>query len=374
MRGIKKLNWMALTALFAAVLLFAEPVAPWHAFSDQERMPDVPGTSLRSDIVLPRGTGDKCANAATSLHKALLVCGDGFPCDLKCAASWNSAMRDTRRIIDTRCGAVEALMNKHLQAGKVLEDSVFRMSEWSMLKAWCQRESVCGRASDHRPLVNPCSDIEGQCRDKASGEGTASGCVQLLPPSSVCPVFVPLTWRAVQAYQAQELGCVGGLSTLADEEYFSWACIHEIACPYLVTHQDYACFKYSHIRGEFHFWDVNSNLNLVPPLSQVSASFCHADGTSTLRDARSGQPIDLSTVTFVFERYLGSNSMQTSQSGAAPDLGDGGCRGFALAKRSRFRVQIDAGRVYYKVCQTSCPMISSRPNFFCTSATPLLFF
>jgi hypothetical protein len=344
---------MALTALLAAVLLFSKPVAPWHAFSDQEHMPDVPGTSLRSDIVLPRGTGDRCSTAAASLQKALLVCGDGFPCDLKCAASWNSAMRDTRRIIDIRCGAVEALMNQHLQAGMEREDSVFRLSEWGTLKAWCQRESVCGRASDHRPLVNPCSDTEGQCRDKASRDGTASECVQLAPPSSVCPVFATLTWRAVQAYQEQGLGCVGGLSTLADEEYFTWACIHDSSCPFLVTLNDYACFKYSHIRGEFHFWDVNSKLNLVPPPSQVSASFCHADGTPTLRDARSGQPIDLSTVTFVFERYLGSNSMQTSQSGAALDLGDGGCRDFALTKNSRFRVQIDAGRVYYKVCDTS---------------------
>jgi len=348
----------ALTALLA-VLLLAEPVAPWHAFADQERMPDVPGTSVRSDFTLPRGTGDRCATAAASLRKALLVCGDGFPCDLKCAAAWNSAMRDTRRIIDNRCGALEALMNQHLQAGLVREDGAFELGEWGRLKTWCERESVCGRASDHRPLVNPCSDTEGQCRDRAT-RTSAAECVQLAPPASVCPVFAPLTWLALQGYQERGLGCVGGLSDLADEEYSTWACIHNTSCPSLVTFEDFACFKYSHIRGEFHFWDLNSNLKLVPPLSQVYASFCLADGTPTLRDARSGQPITLSTVTFMFERYLGANSLETSKSGHAPDLGNGGCGTFQLPKRSKFRVQIDAGDAYYKVSDKPIVIMNRR--------------
>jgi len=116
----------------------------------------------------------------------------------------------------------------------------------------------------------------------------------------------------------------------------------------LVDFEDYACFKYSHIRGEFHYWDLNSNLKLVPPLTQVQASFCHADGSSTLKNARNGQPVDLQHVTFLFQRELGDKSLQVYRSGFAPDLGTNACGSFLLAKRTKFRVQIDAGAGYYK--------------------------
>jgi hypothetical protein len=157
----------------------------------------------------------------------------------------------------------------------------------------------------------------------------------------------------LEVYQEHELGCVGGLSELGDEEYKTWACIHENSCPWLVEFEDYACFKYSHTRGEFHFWDLNSNLKLVPPLSQVDASFCLADGTPTLQNARTGQPIMLSTATFMFQRYLGDGLLSVYKSGYAPDLGNNGCGRFKLAKKSKYRVQIDVGAAYYKVCPDS---------------------
>jgi len=382
-RGMGRTGLQSLVFSLLLVLLLAQPAATWHAFSDQERMPDVAGTSLRSDMLLPQGGGvNACVVATASLRKALLVCGVGFPCDLKCAASWNSAMRDTIRAIDTPCRSLETLMNEHLGQDlrnfRVQEDSDFRQTEWFKLQSWCEHAAVCGKDTYYSPLVNPCSDIEGQCRDSAS-RTAATQCVQLAPPPAVCcgeddviqttcPAFsfknatgqpaceasrgkclTALTWRSLQHYQKQGLGCAAGLSDLGDEEYTTWACIHETSCAKLVEFEDYACFKYSHIRGEFHYWDLNSNLNLVPPLTQVQASFCHTDGSSTLKNARTGQPVDLQHVTFLFERVLSDDSLQTYTSGFAPDLGSNGCGSFLLAKRTKFRVQIDAGAAYYKV-------------------------
>ena len=361
---------LAVVVFGVMLLAGARPVATWHAFSDQERMPDVPGTSLRSDLVLPQGWIDKCMAATTSLRKALLVCGVGYPCDFKCATAWNSAMRDTRRAIDLSCGPLERLINEHvtgdLGAYRVVEDNVFKATEWAKVRSWCEHDTMCGKDTDYSPLVNPCSDTEGQCRD-GNSRSDKTQCVQLMPSATFCPVFSfkqpagmensgctggnchqALTWLSLQEYQKQKLGCVGGLGNLGDEEYTTWACIHDSSCQFLVSFEDYACFKYSHTRGEFHFWDLNSNLNLVPPLSQVDAGFCSSDGTSSLKNARTGQPVALSGVTFLFERVLGDNSLVVYKSGYAPDLGNSGCGTFKLAKRTQYRVQIDAGDAYYK--------------------------
>ena len=40
--------------------------------------------------------------------------------------------------------------------------------------------------------------------------------------------------------------------------------------------------------------------------------------------------------------------MVVYKSGYAPDLGNSGCGTFKLAKRTQYRVQIDAGDAYYK--------------------------
>ena len=133
---------------------------------------------------------------------------------------------------------------------------------------------------------------------------------------------------------------------MGGEEYTTWACIHEKSCAKLDGFEDYACFKYSHVRGEFHFWNLNSVLNLLPPLAQVDASFCSSDndGTSGLKDGRTGQPI-VTGVTYLFERVLVDGSLKVYQSGFRAQ---GDCATFKLAKRSKYRVQIDAGVSYYK--------------------------
>ena len=352
-----------------ALLLLAQPAALWHAFGDQKRMPDVPGTSLRSDLSFATDAIDLCQAATLSLRKALLVCGQGYPCDLKCAASWNSAMRDARAVTGASCAALERLMNTHLVGDlsrlQVHEDgSLFQLSEWDKLRAWCEHDSVCGRITDYSPLVNPCADFEGQCREDMP---VAGRCVQLTPPLSACPAFSfhgqptcsgsscykALTWLSLQQYQKQGLGCVGGLGDKSDAEYTTWACIHDPSCQYLVDEKDHACFKYSHVRGEFHFWDFNSNLRLISPLEDVGASFCADTGVSStavssLRDAVTGLPVDLSEVTYLFERILIDGTSVVEASGYAPDLGSYGCGIFRLAKNATYRVQIDAGSNYLK--------------------------
>jgi hypothetical protein len=366
-RGVV-IAWKRSLTFVGVLLLLIEMVATWHAFSDQERMPDVPGTSMRSDLVLPQGLIDKCHAATTSLRKALLVCGVGFSCSLKCAASWNSAMRDARAIIGTPCRSFELLMNEHLvgdlSALRVGEPgaSPFNYAKWASLRSWCENESVCGKNLDYSPLVNPCSDSEGQCRDGMSAD---SECVQLTPPASKCPNFSfkgqercsgsgcykTLTWWSLQQYQTAGLGCVGGLGDKGDAEYTTWACIHDTSCQFLVDYQDYACFKYSHIRAEFHFWHFNSVLKLLPPLSRVDVSFCDESGSSTLQDAQTSAQVDLSTVTYVFERMYSDGLIEVEASGYAPDLGDKGCGKFQLTKNAKFRVHIDAGPSHFKVAQ-----------------------
>ena len=77
---------------------------------------------------------------------------------------------------------------------------------------------------------------------------------------------------------------ISNLTHLMRPEHTTWACIHQPSC---VTPElprgDLACFKYSHIRGEFHFWGWNRHLALVAPLFQVQTSFCEPD------DALSGK-------------------------------------------------------------------------------------
>lgn len=369
-------------AAFLVVLLLAEPVATWHAFHGNNMMPDVEDTTLHSDVLLPLGPLDICTAAATSLNKALRVC-DGYPCFLSCAAAWNSALRDAKRAIGMKCQILERILVANLNVPGsdleylkvVVQDGIVSKGEWQNMRDWCDHGTQCGPPtqahhlpSDFSPLVNPCFDTEGQCRDAASRLMQATECVQLNPPAAICPdinfklsagvtnctgptCIKSLSWLSFQEYQKVGLGCAGGLKELADEEYKTWACVHETSCKKLKDNKDYACFKYSHVRGEFHYWGLNSVLLVVPPRTWLNFSFCFEDGTATLKNARNGTLIDLSKVTFLFSREVTSGTLIKDKAGFAPGLGSNGCGIFQLKERSKYLVQIDAGEFYYKVLQ-----------------------
>ena len=129
-------------ALIASTLA---PAGAWHAFMDQETIPELPGTTLRSDIVLPILSDSvgasritACTIAEASLRKALLVCTGTLGCGLPCASSWNSATRDAKRVVDSPCPNLEALMNKNYASTPVSGGGNFLIDEWQTLANRCE--------------------------------------------------------------------------------------------------------------------------------------------------------------------------------------------------------------------------------------------
>ena len=321
------------------------PTSAWHAFMDQEVVPQLEGTTLRSDIVLPPLSDQvgaeritACKMAVTSLEKALLTCNGMLGCGLPCAAAWNSATRDARHTVDTPCLELERLMNSQFPSTPVSGSGTFRLDEWETLAKRCELkcppigEQVIGNA----------------CRDMASSP--------LAPPADKCPRFnvtsgtwryPTLTWLALEAYQGAEVGCAGGLSLLRDQEYSTWACVHEPTCAYLLHNDDMACYKYSHLRGEFHFWGFNSALQLVDPLFTVEVSFCDVAGVSQVVNARTNAAVDLGLVHYNFLVDDGQGGLRSVAAGQARELALGGCGVFRLRRNARYELRLDGGAGYY---------------------------
>lgn len=108
---------------------------------------------------------------------------------------------------------------------------------------------------------------------------------------------------SLQAYEARGTGCVGGLGELGTaaftNEFVTWACVHQPQCDQ-ISKDDLACFKYSHIRGEFLFWGWNSRLKLRPPLSQLRVSFCTALKELSILDAIGNISVPVQNLSYVF--------------------------------------------------------------------------
>lgn len=145
-------------ALIASALA---PVGAWHAFMDQETIPELPGTTLRSDIVLPILSDSvgasritACTIAEASLRKALLVCAGTLGCGLPCAASWNSATRDAKRVVGSPCPNLEALMIKNYGSTPVSGGGDFLIDEWQTLATRCEKRcpSIPGQVPPPHPL------------------------------------------------------------------------------------------------------------------------------------------------------------------------------------------------------------------------------
>jgi len=329
-------------ALFWMYLLFLliGTASGWHAFVDQEATPDYEETALRSGLALPRLSKvagenglDDCSMAATSFQRAMMVCGSGTTCSLNCALAWNSAMRDAQGAIDISCQALEAVVNSTFFFSASVTPP-WTLEEWLVLQLRCRTR--CGSVEEFQACT-----VDPQYR--------------LEPPSTVCPGFRAtngfyqyrvLTWQTMKYYQDQGLGCAGGLSVLADFEHSTWACVYEDSCPALEQADDLACFKYSHMRGEFHFWDLNSALHIVPPLFQVDAAFCDGSGRMAIRNARDGNVIDILSLHYKLTRYYPEGVEKETVQGMARDLGDWGCGTFQLRKNAKYWLELQAPGYY----------------------------
>lgn len=305
------------------------------------------GTALNSGLELPAltkeaGAGEngisECQMAETSFRRVLMICGSAATtCRPECAASWNSAIRDARAAVGSGCRTLEALVN-NTYLFSVSVTPPFTLQEWRTLQFRCRQR--CGTFNGLVGLVSPC-DI--------------ATTYHLAPPESVCPSFKVtngvyqyrvLTWETMKYYQQQNLGCLGGLSVLGGGEHSSWACVHEESCPALVQADDLACYKYSHMRGEFHFWDLNSALGLVPPLFRVDASFCFVNGDYALRNARNGSVIDILKAEYKMTRYHENNATLDMVQGMVRDLGNWGCGKFQVRKNAKYWLELSADGFY----------------------------
>ena len=141
-------------------------------------------------------------------------------------------------------------------------NSTYVSDEWESvgqaLSQFCVKSETYGCASTYCVLSY----------SSAGSSGCSVRHTALLKPLD-CPNFTVnggnlgyqtpfLTWLDLQSYESNLRGATGGLNLEADDEHGTWACVAVPQCG--ITSQDFTCFKYSSVRGEFHFWDYNSVL------------------------------------------------------------------------------------------------------------------
>ena len=130
--------------------------------------------------------------------------------------------------------------------------------------------------------------------------------------------------------------------------YESWACIHEPSCSYLALNDDMVCYKYSNVRGEFHYWGVNSNLSLAELSFDLDASFCDEEGVVMIKDARNvSRVIDLDHVHFTFTRDVSNGEKPHILKATARSNGHHGCGNMRLHINSKYKLELDVGLSYY---------------------------
>jgi hypothetical protein len=340
-----------LAAVLLRVLLLASSagtVGSWIAFADHQSLPDIPGTSVSSELDIPR-LGDSvnwCDIAATSLSNALIVCGTGQPCGQRCGLMWGSALRDANKVKGTACDSLERVANR--QFGTVRGwgvDGVWSEADWALLQLKCVEDIGCSVSyCSPSPLNSALYPPEEQCSDFKITNGTYD-----LP-------F--LTWFSMQHYERSNLGCSGGLDRFSDhdgEGYTTWHCVWSPECDRLAPN-DMACFRYNHVRGEFIFWGWNSQLQLAPFIKQIDATFCQEDPDNlgsiraTVLDAvlSVNRGVDRFAIVYVFSSIDPETGMlKPYLRGSVRELADDGCAPIRLQSQTVYWLEMDAGPLYY---------------------------
>lgn len=240
-------------------------------------------------------------------------------------------------------------MSRELIAGLVVQ----------VIQDWC-KDVV-------RRWLPPCSSrFEKYCSPYMAPNGVdgANSSVSLAPSIDECSNFVVtqsgteysfLTWGLLRRYTREDLGCSGGLKLLTEvEEYKSWSCVHQPDCT-LYAKDDMACFKYNEMRGEFHFWGWNSQLNLHPALFQVKYSLCEA-GIFRWTRASTGLPIHLNNsgkelpatlrIRIKNDESVPGDTIHDFQPIYA-NLGRDGCGTFDLRQNTDYWIDASLGDDYY---------------------------
>lgn len=278
----KAVAWL----LPSLVLLLLPAVArAWHASLGQLATPKVHATSQRGDLQLPRSAdviSDPCLTVTTTLQKLHLVCNatcaTEMPCDWSCQATWNSFLRDVHSMEDQHCpGYVEFLEQNPLGASMVPlpSNSTISLQYLYSLVVACQKACLQDAKSNY-----PCGVLEESGTTSmrkcvaASNPENSLACFPLKPATAKCAGgsfnvtdgkhwFPFVTWSVVAYYKKNHMGNTGGLyaadgadrdeNGLEKNEYSSWVCLYEETCEAMMRNRKMGCFRYSHLRGEFHW-------------------------------------------------------------------------------------------------------------------------
>ncbi|EKX38348.1 hypothetical protein GUITHDRAFT_115491 [Guillardia theta CCMP2712] len=327
-------------------------VAGWHAWVEYSPMPDLNGTNLFPSLRLPAPSelADPCKIAITSLRKLTQgdLCWASDQCDLKCATAFGSLIRDVKNIYYTKCAVFDQEATSYQRI--VYKNPNYQQPSSEQYSDTFSR--ICTR-------VYGCA--MGHCSPSANvveSDGTSSSplYISLAPSSQDCSNFVIpddtnslpfLTWHSLHlSYRQYDKGCSGSLGSLADAEHTTWSCIHQPGCTRYMT-DDMACFKYSFVRGEFHFWNWNSVLRLMPPLFPISLKFCNSTMKSVLFDAMTGQELPRNGTVLSMEYVLANNAVENIKRGALNTIGLDACQEILSIKYRTVRMSLERAGYYF---------------------------
>jgi len=381
-------RWLGAVVL---ALVCLTPARAWLAALGKRATPIVHATTQRGDLELPRVQdvlADACLMATTSAQKLHLVCNascaTGMPCDWGCQAAWNSFLRDAHAVEDEKCAGYMRFLDE-----TPLVDSLLpALTEPTISKAYLfSLVASCKQAcpSDETTLQSddpsyPCGSIlqDGVSTShsicQAERDPSSASCFPLAPTGAMCAggdsfnvtdgeLWYPfVTWGVVAHYKKNNLGSTGGLygtdkGVLRD--FSSWACLWEESCDEMRLNRKMACFRYSHLRGEFLWWkwsDTSETMALkYLDVWTVPVSFCDMDAKPTFLDARDrnsekrGQ-YGLSSfgTKFAFKRAHRDGKFRTALRDQMSNLGSNGCGVIKIQRDASYLLEIDAGDKYFK--------------------------
>jgi len=368
----------------AVVLLLVLSLPPttraWHASLGKRAAPIVHATTQRGDLELPRAQDvidNPCLTVTVSVEKLHLICNTtcatAMPCDWNCQAAWNSFLRDAHSLEDQECASYADFLDqtplKHMFVPALPGTGRLSRPYLFSLIASC-KTSCPGKTSIDDPSY-PCGaafDLErGSSFHKCLEERDPSlpSCFPLAPLEARCTggdsvfnvtdgtLWFPfVTWSALAYYKQNRLGDSGGLYAtklgLEGNEYSSWGCLWEETCKEMKQRSRMACFRYSHVRGEFIFWKwshtSNELKNTILDVWTVDAKFCDASNRPTYVDARNrSKVIHATDVKYVFNRMHQDGVVRPAISGLMSELGDNGCGVFHLQRDLQYLLEIRPG-------------------------------
>ena len=368
---------------------------------------------------------DPCAIMTMSVRKLHFVCSKScetaMPCDWNCKAAWNSFLRDAHFAENKRCASYEdflrteslsSLLVPALSPAKNMSyvNTNITTQYLTLLVNTCQmmcpqdardgRGFPCGefytsdsfagskelKQGNYNTIIKCNSERRPSFKEgvlSKDGDDAIPACYPLAPPRADCiggresfrvtdgTFWYPfVTWGVVTHYKLNNQGESGGLHSTSDSleknEYSSYACIYEESCAEMLGEregvaQKMACFRYSHLRGEFHWWKWSTSAAdfTYAYLTQwvAYASFCSPGERFEIIDARDPSvKINPRDVSFSFSRMQRNYEMVQPSSKSnlyrmepaltgnmSESFGPNGCSRFKLQSFMNYQLEIKVG-------------------------------